>query len=154
MKKIVLTLVAVFAMGSIAFAQDAFDGNNEMNISGVHAQQVQSILDGLQNGDIDEQAIGDIDLTQMLDVTNVTESGALSTVDLNAAGNDRVVAAILAIFLGDFGIHHFYTGDTKHGIWHLVFFWTGIPGLIGFIEGIIWLVDEGSFPKALFGGII
>ena len=152
MKKIVLAIVAFFAMGTMVSAQDAFE-NNE--ISGAYAQKIGSILNNLQQTDLmDEQEIGDIDLTQMQDVTNITENGALSTVDLTAAGNDRVVAAILAIFLGDFGIHHFYTGDTKHGIWHLVFFWTGIPGLIGFIEGIIWLVDEGSYPKALFGGII
>ena len=152
MKKIVLAIVAFFAMGTMVSAQDAFE-NNEM--SGAYAQKIESILNNLQQTDLmDEQEIGDIDLTQMQDVTNITENGALSTVDLTAAGNDRVVAAILAIFLGDFGIHHFYTGDTKHGIWHLVFFWTGIPGLIGFIEGIIWLVDEGSYPKALFGGII
>ncbi len=152
MKKIVLAIVAFFAMGTMVSAQDAFE-NNE--ISGAYAQKIESILNNLQQTDLmDEQEIGDIDLTQMQDVTNITENGALSTVDLTAAGNDRVVAAILAIFLGDFGIHHFYTGDTKHGIWHLVFFWTGIPGLIGFIEGIIWLVDEGSYPKALFGGII
>lgn len=152
MKKIVLAIVAFFAMGTMVSAQDAFE-NNE--ISGAYAQKIESILNNLQQTDLmDEQEIGDIDLTQLQDVTNITENGALSTVDLTAAGNDRVVAAILAIFLGDFGIHHFYTGDTKHGIWHLVFFWTGIPGLIGFIEGIIWLVDEGSYPKALFGGII
>lgn len=152
MKKIVLAIVAFFAMGTMVSAQDAFE-NNE--ISGAYAQKIESILNNLQQTDLmDEQEIGDIDLTQMQDVTNITENGALSTVDLTAVGNDRVVAAILAIFLGDFGIHHFYTGDTKHGIWHLVFFWTGIPGLIGFIEGIIWLVDEGSYPKALFGGII
>ena len=152
MKKIVLAIVAFFGMGTMVSAQDAFE-NNE--ISGAYAQKIESILNNLQQTDLmDEQEIGDIDLTQMQDVTNITENGALSTVDLTAAGNDRVVAAILAIFLGDFGIHHFYTGDTKHGIWHLVFFWTGIPGLIGFIEGIIWLVDEGSYPKALFGGII
>lgn len=152
MKKIVLAIVAFFAMSTMVSAQDAFE-NNE--ISGAYAQKIESILNNLQQTDLmDEQEIGDIDLTQMQDVTNITENGALSTVDLTAAGNDRVVAAILAIFLGDFGIHHFYTGDTKHGIWHLVFFWTGIPGLIGFIEGIIWLVDEGSYPKALFGGII
>ena len=152
MKKIVLAIVAFFAMGTMVSAQDAFETNE---ISGAYAQKIESILNNLQQTDLmDEQEIGDIDLTQMQDVTNITENGALSTVDLTAAGNDRVVAAILAIFLGDFGIHHFYTGDTKHGIWHLVFFWTGIPGLIGFIEGIIWLVDEGSYPKALFGGII
>ena len=152
MKKIVLAIVAFFAMGTMVSAQDAFE-NNE--ISGAYAQKIESILNNLQQTDLmDEQEIGDIDLTQMQDVTNITENGALSTVDLTAADNDRVVAAILAIFLGDFGIHHFYTGDTKHGIWHLVFFWTGIPGLIGLIEGIIWLVDEGSYPKALFGGII
>ncbi|MBO4600255.1 MAG: TM2 domain-containing protein [Bacteroidales bacterium] len=55
---------------------------------------------------------------------------------------DQTVAALLAIFLGDFGVHHFYTGQTLRGVLDLVFCWTGIPAIIGLIEGIIWLCDD------------
>jgi len=30
----------------------------------------------------------------------------------------------------NFGVHRFYLGDVAWGIGYLVFFWTGIPGLI------------------------
>lgn len=59
---------------------------------------------------------------------------------------NRVVAALLAIFLGGLGIHKFYLGKTGWGILYLLFFWTGIPLLVGFIEGIIYLASsEKSF---------
>ena len=51
----------------------------------------------------------------------------------------KSTAAILAILLGDFGAHKFYLGKPGSGILYLVFFWTFIPGLIGVIEGIIYL---------------
>ena len=54
---------------------------------------------------------------------------------------DKTVAALLAIFLGDFGIHKFYLGQTGRGILYLVFCWTMIPGFIGFVEGIIYLAQ-------------
>jgi TM2 domain-containing membrane protein YozV len=52
-----------------------------------------------------------------------------------------VVVALLSILLGDFGIGHFYTGQTTRGILDIVFCWTGIPAIIGLIEGIIWFFD-------------
>ncbi len=59
---------------------------------------------------------------------------------------NRIAAALLAIFLGDFGIHKFYLGRPVQGIIYLLFFWTIIPGLIGFIEGIIYLcMSDKSF---------
>ncbi|HZL86609.1 MAG TPA: TM2 domain-containing protein [Candidatus Krumholzibacteria bacterium] len=48
-------------------------------------------------------------------------------------------AALFALLLGSFGAHKFYMGDTGLGILYLVFFWTAIPGIIGLIEGIIYL---------------
>ncbi len=47
---------------------------------------------------------------------------------------DEVVGILLALFLGSFGIHHFYLRRTGLGILYLCFFWSGIPALLGFIE--------------------
>jgi TM2 domain-containing membrane protein YozV len=47
---------------------------------------------------------------------------------------DEVVGILLALFLGTFGIHHFYLRRTGLGILYLCFFWTGIPSMLGFIE--------------------
>jgi len=51
----------------------------------------------------------------------------------------RLVAALLAIFLGGVGIHKFYMGSIIWGIIYLFFCWTFIPAIIGFIEGIYYL---------------
>lgn len=59
---------------------------------------------------------------------------------------NRIAAALLAIFLGDFGIHKFYLGKPVQGFIYLIFFWTFLPSLIGFIEGIIYLcMSDKSF---------
>ncbi|MDP1713106.1 MAG: FHA domain-containing protein [Anaerolineales bacterium] len=52
----------------------------------------------------------------------------------------RTTAGLLAIFLGAFGIHKFYLGQGLAGLIYLVFFWTYIPGIIGFIEGISYFM--------------
>lgn len=153
MKKILLAVAALFAMSTMSIAQDAVEMTLDNDVLKVTVNNQDF---SFNKADFEAmETIGNFDFDELKDASFPTETGALSTLSLDRVkGNDRIVGAILAIFLGDFGIHHFYSGDTKHGIWHLVFFWTGIPGLIGFIEGIIWLVDEGSYPKALFGGII
>lgn len=57
---------------------------------------------------------------------------------------NKIAAGVLNIALGSIGIGHFYTGQTTRGILDVVFCWTGIPGLIGLIEGVIWLCDSDS----------
>lgn len=47
---------------------------------------------------------------------------------------DEIVGILLALFLGAFGIHHFYLRRTGLGILYCLLFWTGIPSLLGFIE--------------------
>lgn len=54
----------------------------------------------------------------------------------------RVVAGVLGLLLGGIGVHKFYLGKVGLGIVYLVFFWTAIPAIIGFIEGIIYLVQS------------
>jgi hypothetical protein len=44
------------------------------------------------------------------------------------------VGILLALFLGSFGLHHFYLRRTGLGILYACFFWTGLPGFLGFVE--------------------
>ena len=46
-----------------------------------------------------------------------------------AVRRDEVVGMLLALFLGTFGLHHFYLRRTGLGILYACFFWTGIPGI-------------------------
>ncbi|HSJ36872.1 MAG TPA: TM2 domain-containing protein [Planococcus sp. (in: firmicutes)] len=55
---------------------------------------------------------------------------------------NKLAAGLLAIFLGDFGAHKFYLGKPGVGLIYLLFFWTGIPAVIGIIEGIIYLLSS------------
>ena len=54
----------------------------------------------------------------------------------------KVVAGVLALLLGGLGVHKFYMGKIGMGILYLLFCWTGIPAIIGFIEGIIYLCSN------------
>jgi TM2 domain-containing membrane protein YozV len=47
---------------------------------------------------------------------------------------DEVVGILLALFLGTFGVHHFYLRRTGLGILYCVFCWTGITAILGLIE--------------------
>ncbi len=62
--------------------------------------------------------------------------------------NKKIVSGILAILLGYLGIHKFYLGYTKEGVIQLLLgLLFGIGGLIGIIEGIIYLTktDEDFY---------
>jgi TM2 domain-containing membrane protein YozV len=54
----------------------------------------------------------------------------------------RLIAGVLAILLGNFGLHKFYLKKNKEGIVYLLFCWTLIPAIIGLIEGIIYFVES------------
>lgn len=54
----------------------------------------------------------------------------------------KIAAGILAILLGGWGIHKFYLGKVGMGIVYILFCWTGIPSLVGLIEGIIYLTSN------------
>jgi len=55
---------------------------------------------------------------------------------------DKTAAALLAILLGGLGAHHFYLGHIALGIFYILFSWTFIPAIIGFIEGIVYLTTS------------
>jgi TM2 domain-containing membrane protein YozV len=47
---------------------------------------------------------------------------------------DEVVGILLALFLGGFGIHHFYLRRTGLGFLYLCLCWSPIPWVLGFFE--------------------
>jgi TM2 domain-containing membrane protein YozV len=58
--------------------------------------------------------------------------------------NTKMVAGLLGILLGGFGVHKFYLGFTGAGVITLVvsFLTCGMFGIIGLIEGIIYLTKS------------
>ena len=61
---------------------------------------------------------------------------------------NRITAGLLALFLGNLGIHKFYLGQSSAGILYLLFSWTFIPGIIALIEGIQYIsMSEMDFQR-------
>ncbi|MEO6924612.1 MAG: TM2 domain-containing protein, partial [Bryocella sp.] len=52
----------------------------------------------------------------------------------SAGKKDPAVGVLLAVFLGGFGTHRFYMGDTGLGVLYILFCWTLIPSFVAFIE--------------------
>jgi TM2 domain-containing membrane protein YozV len=55
--------------------------------------------------------------------------------------NKRIIAGVFALILGGLGVHKFILGYTQEGIIQLIIgvCTCGISGVIGFVEGIIYL---------------
>jgi TM2 domain-containing membrane protein YozV len=68
-----------------------------------------------------------------------------------ASGKNKVAAAVFALLLGGLGIHKFYLGRIGQGVLYLLFCWTFIPAIIGFIEGIIYLTMSDQEFEAKYG---
>jgi TM2 domain-containing membrane protein YozV len=89
---------------------------------------------------------------QALTCPNCGHPNAVNPAAANAANGfnkSRTTAGILAILLGGFGVHKFYLGKIGMGILYFVFAWTGVPSIIGIIEGIIYLTQtDQAFAQA------
>ncbi len=70
--------------------------------------------------------------------------GAQQSIQVRKTQRHRVTAALFAIFLGGFGIHRFYLGYVASGLLYLLFSWTLIPSILGFVEGIYYLIISDS----------
>jgi TM2 domain-containing membrane protein YozV len=51
----------------------------------------------------------------------------------------RIVAILLALFLGGAGIHKFYLGKILTGVLYLLFCWTFIPAILALVDIVILL---------------
>ena len=68
-----------------------------------------------------------------------------------AGEKNRMLAVILAIFLGGLGAHKFYLGQMMWGIVYLLFCWTFIPAIVGLVEGILYVGMSDEKFAAQFG---
>lgn len=50
---------------------------------------------------------------------------------------NKAIYVNVALFLGGLGIHKFYADKFGQGLFHLLFFWTGIPTIISIIHAIL-----------------
>ena len=65
----------------------------------------------------------------------------------------RTSAILWCFFLGVFGAHKFYLGQSGWGIVYLLFFWTGIPSIAAFIEFImLLLMADNEFNRRFNSG--
>jgi TM2 domain-containing membrane protein YozV len=60
----------------------------------------------------------------------------------------RSMAAVLALFLGGLGIHKFYLNSPGWGFIYLIFCWTFVPAILGFIEALNYIfMSDKTFQK-------
>ncbi|WP_249038005.1 NINE protein [Staphylococcus haemolyticus] len=57
---------------------------------------------------------------------------------------NKYVYAALAFFLGSLGAHRFYRKQYGKVLLYILFCWTGIPGVIGMIEGVIAFIKTAD----------
>ncbi len=92
---------------------------------------------------VDSQNEADVlnDSVFMQDIANALLEGSINN-DILTKDPNKIAAGVLNILLGDIGVGHFYTGQIARGVLDILFCWTGVPALIGLIEGVIWLCED------------
>ena len=122
-------------------------------IFGTAPLQAQSLLTTPQEGNSLENIISEYVepntptasyFEAVKDASFPSENAMTYNADVFKKDPEQLTAGLLAILLGDFGVHHFYTGQTLRGVLDILFCWTGIPAIIGLIEGIVWLCDDND----------
>jgi len=53
---------------------------------------------------------------------------------------NKILYSALSFFLGGLGVHKFFVNKTGLGLLYLLFCWTGIPGVVGMVEGVLTLM--------------
>lgn len=59
----------------------------------------------------------------------------------------KLAAGLLGLFLGGYGVHNFYLGNTKRAVIQLLLtiFTCGLAGIWGFVEGILILTGASGY---------
>ncbi|MCG1387030.1 NINE protein [Staphylococcus epidermidis] len=92
-----------------------------------------------------EREINNPDLNTILEITklfNISLNQLIKGVEIMEI--NKYIYSAFAIFLGGFGAHKFYIKKNKLAILYLIFCWSGIPGVIGIVEGILALLKPSD----------
>ncbi len=55
---------------------------------------------------------------------------------------------LLALFGGIFGLHHFYMGNRRKGMWYLAFCWLVLTMVLGWIDAVrLAMLDDTQFQQ-------
>jgi TM2 domain-containing membrane protein YozV len=73
------------------------------------------------------------------------EKQMIFMMQFNGVKKTSTTAVLLSLFLGGLGVHKFYMGQTGLGMLYLVFCWTYIPAIIGFIEALTIAGQVGKY---------
>ncbi|MDO4998523.1 MAG: TM2 domain-containing protein [Neisseria sp.] len=57
---------------------------------------------------------------------------------------NKALYIAMALLFGSFGVHKFCAGRFWWGVLYLLFSWTGVPTVIGIIEGILAIFKESD----------
>lgn len=131
-------LVVLACMSSLAMAQDLYVEKDQTSLETILKDEA-STLQLMQNL---QSANPEINFSE--------EDYELVHEYYNGKCPNKIAASVLGILLGDFGVQHFYVGQTVRGILDIVFCWTGIPAIIGLVEGIIWLCEDDATFESKF----
>ncbi|WP_247235562.1 TM2 domain-containing protein [Telluribacter sp. SYSU D00476] len=55
---------------------------------------------------------------------------------------DKNIAGLIALFLGGLGLHRFYLGQPVLAVFYLLFCWTFIPVILGFIDALVFFSES------------
>jgi hypothetical protein len=92
-----------------------------------------------QDETIEAEVVDDNRNTSFQDNISQDLKNATKFTGENVSPCSRLVAALLAFFLGGLGIHRFYVGRTTSAVFMLIFFWTFIPSVIALIDFVLIL---------------
>ena len=89
-------------------------------------------------------------------VVCVSCGAALAAPEAEKSDKSKIVAGILGLLLGVWGVHNFYLGFTKKAVIQLIvsIVTCGIGGIWGFIDGILILMAKEGYNKDAAGKLL
>ena len=129
-KQFALMIIAILGIATTSAQTLLAEANNDQTTNTILYENIES------------KTIVDSCFDAIKGASFLTEEEQQLLIDQLSDNPNQVAAGVLSILLGDIGVGHFYTGQTLRGVLDILFCWTGVPAIIGLVEGIIWLCDS------------